>query len=77
MADSDNDVILVRNDDIDDIGPAFVNAPVIMKRFAKVLNEKNLYHKIYMLYFNKSATLSTLVGSVRQKKFSPNKERNF
>ncbi len=39
MADSDNDVILVRNDDTDDIGPAFVNAPVIMKRFAKVLNE--------------------------------------
>ena len=34
MADSDNDVVIVRNDDIDDIGPAFVNAPVIMKRFS-------------------------------------------
>ena len=46
MADSDNDVIIVRNDDIDDIGPAFVNAPVIMKRFEKVLNEVSLMYDL-------------------------------
>ena len=39
MADSNNDAIIVRNDDIDDIGRPFVNAPFIMKRFVKVLNE--------------------------------------
>ena len=46
MADSDNDVVIVRNDDIDDIGPAFVNAPVIMKRFEKVLNEVSLMYDL-------------------------------
>ena len=46
MAESDNDVLIVRNDDIDDIGPAFVNAPVIMKRFEKVLNEVSLMYDL-------------------------------
>jgi hypothetical protein len=46
MVESDNDVLIVRNDDIDDIGPAFVNAPVIMKRFEKVLHEVSLMYDL-------------------------------
>ena len=46
MADSDVDMEVIGKDDLDDIGPAFVNVSIPMKRFEKVLDEVSIMYNL-------------------------------
>jgi hypothetical protein len=46
MADSEVDMEVIRKDDLDDIGPAFINVAIPMKRFEKVLDEVSIMYNL-------------------------------
>jgi len=46
MTDSSDDMEVIGNDDLDDIGPTLVNKAVRMKRFEKVLDEVSIMYNL-------------------------------
>ena len=62
MADSDDDIVDIGNDDLDDIVPTLVNKAVRMKRFEKVLDEVTI---MYDLALKSKDHMKTLKNNIR------------